>query len=177
MTILVAAMRRAAFALLAAWLIPGLVPGMALATPALVQSADSQGNGAYTNSGSATFLAAVASGDMVCVSLQANGSVTTVSITDDKGNNYGSAVVTAAGTGGYYVYAFYLQNITNGPKTISWATTGQAGITLTADEFSGASGALDGSNAAFTPPRRRERPSVRGRGRRPRRASPIAGRW
>lgn len=95
---------------------------------------------------SASFSAAVAPGDLVCV-LFGHGAGTVASITDDQSNSY---TIFASGTvGGGTVGVAYRGNITNRPRTITMNGSGLAYPSLIIDEFSGA-GAFDLGNSTLT---------------------------
>lgn len=106
-----------------------------------------QGN-TSANSGSANSIAvtisAVGNGNCVCgvFSCDNGNAITTLTVTDDKGNTYNVEARILDTTGNQQQYAFSRTNITNGPVTITATMNGIVANTFRAiqvDEFSGAS--------------------------------------
>jgi hypothetical protein len=103
-----------------------------------------QGKGAFSTTPvatlSATFSAAVASGDTVCglVSFGHAASSALTSVTDNKSNTYNLETLTFDSTNDQDVIAFSLSNITNGPTVITANfTNAEGGQSIIIDEFSG----------------------------------------
>jgi hypothetical protein len=116
---------------------------------ARVQGKSHQNGGSSSTTVAVTLDQAVGSGNMLCVSIgTALGTLTSFSVTDDKGNTYTSVDVTDI-TGPYTWGSAYILNVTNGPTTVtatvdvSGTPTSAAFSSIVVEEFSGVAGPLD----------------------------------
>lgn len=117
-------------------------------TWANVQSGIQQNGNTSSTTVAVTLASPVGNGNLICVSVgYASGTLSTPTVTDDKGNTYNAVDGAVNSATAYCWLTFYLAGIANGPKTITATFSGaQSYATIVVDEFSGgATGvALDG---------------------------------